>query len=59
MAKAPICYPVHNLGKYFCFCSSVPCLVIWARHRAECAPYDNAIDPLALDNYSIIIVCAV
>jgi len=56
IAKAPICYPEHNLGRYFIFCYYVPCLVICAKHNALWAPYDKAIDPLALDNYSIIIV---
>ncbi len=59
IANAPICSPEHNLGKYFIFCSQDPCLVNCAKQSALWAPYERAIDPLALDSSYMIMVWAV
>jgi hypothetical protein len=55
IAKAPMCSPEHSFGRYFIFCYYDPCRTICAKHNALCAPYDKAIEPLALDSYYIII----
>jgi hypothetical protein len=58
IAKLPTFFPATKSGRYFAFCSSVPCRWIWFTHRFECAPYESATEPDARDSSSMAMRCS-
>ena len=53
IASAPTWSPEISLGRYFCFCASVPLRRIWLMHRLECAPYERPTEAEAREISSI------